>query len=207
MDRRRLFFLVRTAVSLPARLGAPRTYYAPCIYTPHACASRMYARLFTIVLCLMIQALPAAGVVLTVTVGYEGYVVPGRWTPLEIEVTGAMDGWVQIARLQKGLPAVTEDYRCRVEDSTRRLLIPVFAEETGSRLEIRLIEDGEVLGRVELDLLEKVFPGHLILTVNLPARDQHTVGPALSPTHGHEPVLVIPVEFSALSGSALAYDG
>lgn len=203
MDRRRLFSPLRTAVSLIAL----RTYCRPRRHRPHVSASRMYALFFTVVFCLLIQALPAAGVVLTVTAGYEGYVVPGRWAPLEIEVTGVMDGWVQITRLREGLPAVTEEYRCRVEDDTRRLLIPVFAEETGSRFEVRLVEDGKVLGRVGLDLLEKVFPGHLILTVNLPAQHQHTVGPVFSSAHGHEPVLAIPVEFSALPGSALAYDG
>lgn len=178
----------------------------------HLWALRSLALLFAVILCLLVQALPTAGVVLTVTAGYEGYVVPGRWAPLAIEVSGAMDGWVQIARLHQGLPVVTEEYRCRVEDETRRLLIPVFAEETGSRLEVRLVEDGKVLGRVEVDLLEKVFPGHLILMVNLPewhqqARRGQAVGPVLFSTYGQEPVLIIPVEFSALPGAALAYDG
>jgi hypothetical protein len=190
-------------------------YYDPRVDRPHPSASRLSALLFTVVFSLVFSLLihlPAAGVVLTVTTGYDGYVVPGRWAPLAIEVTGAMDGWVQIARLRKGLPVVTEEYRCRVEDETRRLLLPVFAEETGSRLEVRLVEDGKVLGRVEVDLLTKVFPGHLILTVNLPAGYQQAVGPALPAagpvfSRGHEPVLVIPVEFSALPVSALAYDG
>ena len=178
----------------------------------HRYAPRITALLITALFPLLIRAWPAAGVVLSVTAGYEGYVVPGRWTPLTIEVTGTMDGWVQVARLHQGLPVVTEEYRCRVEDETRRLLIPVFVEETGSRLEVRLVEGGKVLGRVEVDLLAKVFPGHLILTVNLPAwhrqtPPQHGVGPVLSSARGQEPVLVIPVEFSALPGSALAYDG
>ncbi|NLY89340.1 MAG: hypothetical protein GX085_06935 [Firmicutes bacterium] len=178
----------------------------------HLRALRSLTLLFAVILCLLVQALPAAGVVLTVTAGYEGYVVPGRWVPLAIEVSGAMDGWVQITRLHQGLPVVTEEYRCRVEDEPRRLLIPVFAEETGSRLEVRLVEDGKVLGRVEVDLLEKVFPGHLILMADLPewhqqARRGQAVGPVLFSTYGQEPVLIIPVEFSALPGTALTYDG
>ncbi len=213
MNRRRFFSPACTVVSPPA----PCAYYDPRVDRPRPSASRLSALLFIIVfslLFLLIQTSPAAGVVLTVTAGYDGYVVPGRWAPLVIEVTGAMDGWVQIARLRQGLPVVTEEYRCRVEDESWRLLIPVFAEETGSRLEVRLVEGGKVLGRVEVNLLEKVFPGHLILTVNLPARYQQAVGPALSSSgpvlsaaYGYEPVLVIPVEFSALPVSALAYDG
>ena len=130
MNRRRYFFPVYTAMSLPVC-----AYYDPRVDRPHLSASRLSVLLFAVVFSLLIQALPAAGVVLTVTTGYDGYVVPGRWAPLAIEVTGAMDGWVQIARLRKGLPVVTEEYRCRVEVKPGVCCSRSLRRRAGSRLE------------------------------------------------------------------------
>jgi hypothetical protein len=130
------------------------------------------------------------------SLGYGSYVIPGRWTPLRVWMRGGPDpARVEIQRL-----AGSESYSGRNEEWIE---CPVFADESSASLRLRLIAAGRVLAGERLNLFTKMFPGHLILTVAIPAAVQRTIQTALDPD---EPVLTVAIDYQDLPVNGLSYD-
>lgn len=136
---------------------------------------------------------PAAAERIRAELGFAGYVVPGRWVPLRLDVGGG--AWtVEIAG------GAVEEYRARPGE---RLECAVRFAEDGGAAEMRLIADGRVVSRQSLHPGRSAFPGHLVLASGVPGGVQRAVEAALQPA---EPVRVAPVEPDRFPGVALNYD-
>ncbi|HEX7712414.1 MAG TPA: DUF4350 domain-containing protein [Bacillota bacterium] len=144
----------------------------------------------------------AAGAELSVGLGYSGYLVPGCWMPLRIQVQGAPENAaVEINKLSEDQAHLAaERYPYRGES---RLESPLFIDDDFSGVRIRLLAGSEVLAVEELERAN-IFPGHLVLTLNLPVPLQKAIGTVLLP---REPVLVVPVSVTDLPDSEFNYSG
>ena len=152
--------------------------------------------------CLLLSAQDGetAGVRIAATLGYGGYVVPGRWVPLRVQVSGAPAS-ARLEVCRAGSPVETFPYRAQ---ETCRIECPVFIDETGGLIEVRLAAGRHVVAKRVLDTTARIFPGHLVLAVNIAAPVQQAISRALMPG---ETVAVVGIDPADLPRQALAYDG
>lgn len=136
--------------------------------------------------------------------GFGGYVVPGRCTPLRISIDGfkgsarvELEEMDQRRSIRTSCPIVASGERTNLE-------IPIYARETGSRYRIQLVKDDKVVTSTNVDTSQRIFPGHLILEYGLSPKTRQTLENILSP---EEPVLVVGVEAADLPKTVPGYDG
>jgi len=161
---------------------------------------------------LLLLSLPAGRPVLaanpgmSTSMGFGGYVVSGRWVPLRIVVSGA-SAWarIEIVRTDEtGAVSGVESYPCQARGYETRIEAPIYTEEGGSAVRVSLTEGGRLLAREKLDTSAKIFPGHLVIAIGIPAQMQQAISRALLPS---EPIVAVDTVISELPGSALCYDG
>ncbi|HYH05134.1 MAG TPA: hypothetical protein VEC37_18745 [Bacillota bacterium] len=144
----------------------------------------------------------AAGVQFTVTMGYGGYVTPGRWNPLRIAVNQAVaNGRIVIIRQEQGKTAdeIVETFPLQ----GLQLELSVLANEQNGCLKIQLLSGEQILAEQMIDLTQKVFPGHLVLALNVPATVQQKLTKVLLP---EEPVRVATAKLADMGAVFLNYD-
>ncbi len=148
----------------------------------------------------------AAGALLSADLGFGGYVVPGRWMPLAVTISGASESArVEIVRGgERPGGTVVESLPCPPPGGGNRVEYPVFAEETGSAVTVRLVAGDQILASQSFQTSAKVFPGHLVLAVALPAAAQQALGRILLPG---EPVLAVERSLAELPSIPFGYDG
>jgi hypothetical protein len=144
----------------------------------------------------------AANVQITSELGYGGYIVPGRWAPLKVQVNGAVDSpRIEIIRqTEDNEYSPVESFSYQGGDQVE---CPFFANEDTNAKKVRLFSGSQILLKQSIQTRTKIFPGHMILTINIPAPIQQTIERALRPS---EPVLVIQIDFNELPGLILDYD-
>ena len=148
----------------------------------------------------------ADGARLRAELGFGGYVVPGRWMPLVVTVSGAVESArVEVIHEEEG-PAgkAVESLPCPPPGGGNRVEYPLFAAATGSAVLVRLVAGDQILAKQHLRTDVKVFPGHLVLAVGLPAVTQQALGQILLPA---EPVLAVERGLAELPNIPLGYDG
>lgn len=144
----------------------------------------------------------AANVQMSVSIGFKGYVLPGRWVPLQVEFKGApKGGTIEVTR--RSCPGLVERYPyATYANQSTRLEIPFYAEETGDIATVKLIANGQVLAEQHLRTYESIFLGHFILTLQTPVQ----IGKSIGISFSNEPINVIPVTSKELPAMILDYD-
>ena len=169
--------------------------------------TRNRMRLFFMICCYGIFLLPslnAAGIQMQVTLGYNGYVIPEHWTPLRIQINGPLDAASRVEIIRHETETQHDVAESYLLQGVNRLECPVFAAESLKNITVRLLEGNELVAEQILNLKARVFPGHLALTVNLPAIETQAIGQTLLPV---EPILALPLDIYDLPGLGLDYDG
>lgn len=137
---------------------------------------------------------------MSLNIGFGGYVVPGRWTPLRITVDGITEpSMIEIRRHNR--PGLTEYYPCPAGPVV--LECPVFADPTGEIFNVRLITNGQIVTEQQVKTFDKIFPGHIVLAVQTPAPARQAVSQMLLPG---EPVMVVAVALSEMPSAIPDYD-
>ena len=147
----------------------------------------------------------AARVELSARVGFGGYVVPGRWTPLRLELSGETSaGRIEIHRQDRSRRPVIETFELSATGKEINIECPVYSGETGSRLRVKWLDGGTLLAEATVDTAERIFPGHLLLTVDVPPSVERAIENSLGE---QEPLLTVSVTLNELPQSAMGYDG
>jgi hypothetical protein len=175
-------------------------------------------RFWGFVLCLAVllwlPSLNAAGIQIITSLGYNGYVIPEHWVPLQIQLKGINESSTRIEiireendhgedSLKNGSfdPALIERFTI---GSVNQVEIPVFAAENIKSIKVRVLAGNQLLSEQILDMKAKVFPGHLVLTANIPAVDNQAIERTLLPV---EPVKAVAMDIHQLPNLGLDYDG
>lgn len=161
--------------------------------------------IISVIISLLVLNIPpatAAGVSFTFSVGYGGYVTPGKWNPLRVTVNQTVaDGRIAVIRPGQGKAeeVIVETFPLQ----GFQLDFPVLADEHNRYIKIQLLSGEQVLAEQLIDLNQRVFPGHLILALEVPAVIQQKLSKVLLP---EEPVRVAPVKSADLGTVFLHYD-
>jgi hypothetical protein len=147
--------------------------------------------------------LDAAGIQIVTAVGYNGYIIPEHWVPLQIQLKGMNEpsARIEIIREEPIHQAPAESFRLR---GVNRVEFPVFAAENIKSLKVRVLAGDQLLAEQVLDMKSKIFPGHLVLTANVPDAETQAIERSLLPI---EPVMAVPVNIHELPNLGLNYDG
>lgn len=162
------------------------------------------ATIFSVILAEIFAAHQVGAAVpeLSTDLGYGGYLIPGRWMPLRVQVRNAPENArLEIYKLSEDQASLAaESYPCRGDC---RIESALFIDNDFTGVRLRLLAGTEVLAVQKLERT-KIFPGHLILTLDLPLALEKTIETVLLP---REPVLVVPLSLTDLPGSELNYNG
>ena len=157
--------------------------------------------LLACVLCCLCPPVMAGG--FEVDFGFGGWSVPSRWAPLWINCAGApSDAAAEITRIDAGgREGPTEVFPVgrfpQVES-------PVHVDSGSYRLRVRLVAGGELLAERSLLPGGRVFPGQVVLCLDLPEAARRAIADSLRPL---EPVQAIDLPLSRLPALALDLDG
>ena len=133
--------------------------------------------------------------------GYGGYTVPGYWTPLFIKSNqNIKSGSIEIERINNSKNAPVEIFPI-----TKNSMVecPVLINENFGGIIVRMYSGKEMLIERTIKANEKIFPGHIILTIDMNSRIQQALTHSLFP---YEPVLTIPFNMEDLPSNGLSYD-
>ena len=146
----------------------------------------------------------AAGVQIESLLGFNGYIVPEHWMPFHIQLNEFHEpsARIEIVREEQSGsgPERIESFLLR---GVYRVEIPVFAARNIKHLKVRVLAGDQLLAEQILDLKAKVFPGHLVLTVNIPTIENQAIERSLLPI---EPVAAVPVNIHELPNMGVDYD-
>ncbi|MCL6590381.1 MAG: hypothetical protein K6U80_10550 [Firmicutes bacterium] len=151
--------------------------------------------------------LQAAQIKMTTSLGFGDFVIPGHWVPLRVQIKGGVDSArVEVIRYNEDENNPSREIFAVSNPAAgaSQLEIPVLASFKVKRVVTRLYHGKQLLTEQSLNLSGKIFPGHLILAINLPAAEQQAIQKSLLPD---EPVLAVPIQPEELPGSGLNYDG
>ncbi|HEX3043417.1 MAG TPA: hypothetical protein VHY08_01575 [Bacillota bacterium] len=151
--------------------------------------------------------LQAAQIRMTTRLGFGDYIIPGHWVPLWVQITGAVESArVEVIRYNDGETNPTRESftLSNTGAAGNGIEIPVMADFKLKRLITRLYRGEQLITEQLLNLSNKTFPGHFILTINLPATEQQAIEKSLLPL---EPVLTVPIQPEELPGLGLNFDG
>jgi hypothetical protein len=151
--------------------------------------------------------LQAARIQMTTRLGFGACVIPGRWVPLWVQIKGVVEpARVEVIRYSDGggSPSCESFTLPNTGAAFSQLEIPLLADFKIKSVCTRLYHGEQLLTEQSLDLSNKIFPGHLILTISLPATEQQAIQKSLLP---REPVLTVPIRPEELPSSGLNYDG
>jgi hypothetical protein len=147
----------------------------------------------------------AAGIQIVTTLGYNGYIIPEHWVPLQIQLKGMNESSARIEIIREDRTGARFE---RIESfllhGVNRAEFPVFAAENIKSITVRVLTGDQLLAEQALDMKSKVFPGHLVLTANIPAIETQSIEQSLLPI---EPVMAVPVNIRDLPNMGLDYDG
>lgn len=157
-------------------------------------------------------SLLAAGVQIHANLGFGEYVVPGRWTPLFIEVRGgrlsqAERLTIEVAKIdpmRKVAVNPCEFFYLDISGGVSRVQIPVFINESGNMIHLTVKSGKQVVAAAKINSRERVFPGHLVLTCDISSSLQQAISKSLLP---REPVNTVPINQTELPTQGLNYDG
>lgn len=154
---------------------------------------------------LWLPPLNAAGIQIVTVLGYNGYIIPEHWVPLQIQLKGMNESSARIEIIREdqtgALPQRVESFLLH---GVNRAELPVFAAEDTKSIKVRVLAGNQLLAEQILDMKSKVFPGHLVLTANIPAIETQSIEQSLLPI---EPVMAVPISIHDLPNMGLNYDG
>lgn len=156
--------------------------------------------------------LQAAGIQVNTSLGFQEYVVPGRWNPLMVEVKGGdltkpEKLTIEVAKVNafdEDIERFPELYFMEISGGISGLQIPVFIQESGSIIYLSIRSGSRLLIEERIDSRAKVFPGHVILTSGIASTMQQAISRSLLP---REPVNTIDTALEDLPVQGLNYDG
>jgi hypothetical protein len=166
---------------------------------------RIVAFLLALFVINVVMPVHAERVEMSVEVGFGGYVVPGRWNPLRLELLGETGaGRIEFHRQDRNRRPVIERFDLSAVGNGLIIECPVFSGETGSRLQVKWFDGKRLLAESTVDTAKRIFPGHLVLTVGVPPPVEETIEESLSE---QEPILTAAVALIELPQSTMGYDG
>jgi len=175
---------------------------------------KFYPYVLLIFCCLLCgsQQVMAARIQVSSTLGFQGYVLPGRWNPMFVEVKGGSHYKPEKLTLElikqdvyKEDPnRAVETFPLRLSGALSRTQIPIYINESGNIIHIRIKSGRQILSEESIDSRTRVFPGHIILTSGLSSSMQQAISRSLLP---REPVHTARVDPLDLPVHSLNYDG
>ncbi|MGE5604710.1 MAG: hypothetical protein ACM3YE_03350, partial [Bacteroidota bacterium] len=156
-----------------------------------------------IVACMAACPVYGATVLLNSRAGFGGYLVPGTAMPVVVEINRPIAaGRLEIINSdQAGTFSIINSFPVQ---NWKRVEASVFINEGSNAIKVRLFSGEKLLVETGLNPEMKLFPGNLVLAINMPASAQQAIERALLPA---ESVLVAPVDIADLPGTPLNYDG
>jgi hypothetical protein len=147
--------------------------------------------------------LKASGVKMQANLGFAGHVTPERWVPLQVQFNGKVDAaTLEVVKINdEGAQVSLENFSVL---NMERIEIPIHIGLDIKTIRIRLRSEGLILAEQVMDMNQRRFFGHLILTLNINGSEQQAIERALLP---QEPVLVVPIDVFDLPGLEWDYDG
>lgn len=133
--------------------------------------------------------------------GFGGYSVPGYWAPLYIKINqNIKSGRIEIERKNNSNIFSKEIFPCSKNNTIE---CPVLFDENIASIVIRLYSYNELLIERTINIDEKIFPGHIILTNGMNSMIQQSIARSLFP---EEPVQVISINLEDLPTVGINYD-
>ncbi len=133
--------------------------------------------------------------------GFGGYSVPGYWSPLYIKINQDIkSGKVEIERKNNANVFLKEVFPLSKNNTVE---CPILYDENINSVVVRLFSENELLIERTINIDEKIFPGHIILTNGLNSRIQQSIAHSLFPD---EPIQVVPISLENLPSVGLNYD-
>src|SRR4030042_3118712 len=133
--------------------------------------------------------------------GFGGYSVPGYWAPLYIKVNQEIkSGRIEIERKNNSNTFSKEIFPCSKNNTIE---CPILFDENISSIIIRLFSYNELLIERTINIDEKIFPGHIILTNGMNSKIQQSIAHSLFP---EEPIQVVPINLEDLPSVGFNYD-
>jgi len=155
----------------------------------------------------LIAAAPcgAATTRLSASLGFGGFVVPGRWNPLWARSDGgagtAGEGSIQVVlRSEDGSAIGIETFPCK---DGLRVECPVMVDERLQSISVRLVSSGEILAEEKIAARSRLFPGHVVLVCGEGSIAELAISAALYPA---EPVQAVSLGLGDLPSRGLDYD-
>ncbi len=148
------------------------------------------------------QAKTTALVNIDIRMGFGGYVVPNRWIPIFVSAD-KNSGTLTIEKISQNIDGFYQPPEICYFNGGNRIESSFFSDENSSGILLRILDKGRLLSEKKLDPGGKSFPGHLILTYQVPSHLQQAIEQALFP---EEEIIAVPVEIKDLPDNALNYD-
>jgi hypothetical protein len=139
----------------------------------------------------------------SLSLGFGGWSVPTRWTPLWVSVLPPpARGRVEVETLPRSSPAGgAESFRLGPDGSAE---CPVYLDQGIDAIRVRVMDGNAVISTETILPWAKSFPGHIVLTCGLSAPAQKALGGFLFP---YEPVQVAIARKAEFPSVPIDYDG